>query len=191
MQQIADWLEKLGMSEYAQRFAENGIDISALPHLTIRTSRNRRSAGASEEITRGHRELAGAARATPEPAAANGAEDPRHRRAPPSHGDVLRPGRFDRALGPHGPRGLARGHFGLSEMRCRDRAPLRRVRREIHGRRRAGLLRLPAGARGRRRAGGAGRAGRRSARWRSSRRAHARRCKSASGSRPGSSWSAI
>ena len=26
MQQIADWLEKLGMSEYAQRFAENGID---------------------------------------------------------------------------------------------------------------------------------------------------------------------
>ena len=23
MQQVADWLEKLGMSEYAQRFAEN------------------------------------------------------------------------------------------------------------------------------------------------------------------------
>ena len=34
MQQIADWLEKLGMSEYARRFAENGIDIAALPHLT-------------------------------------------------------------------------------------------------------------------------------------------------------------
>ena len=34
MQQIADWLEKLGMSEYAQRFAENGISIAALPHLT-------------------------------------------------------------------------------------------------------------------------------------------------------------
>ena len=34
MQQIADWLEKLGMSEYAQRFAENGIDLAALPHLT-------------------------------------------------------------------------------------------------------------------------------------------------------------
>ena len=34
MQQIADWLEKLGMSEYAKRFAENGIDISVLPHLT-------------------------------------------------------------------------------------------------------------------------------------------------------------
>ena len=28
MQQIAEWLEKLGMSEYAQRFAENGIDFA-------------------------------------------------------------------------------------------------------------------------------------------------------------------
>jgi class 3 adenylate cyclase/predicted ATPase len=34
MQQIADWLNKLGMSEYAQRFAENGIDLSVLPDLT-------------------------------------------------------------------------------------------------------------------------------------------------------------
>jgi hypothetical protein len=33
MQQIADWLEKLGLSEYAQRFAENGIDLSVLPDL--------------------------------------------------------------------------------------------------------------------------------------------------------------
>ena len=34
MQQIADWLEKLGMSEYAQRFAENRIDFSVLRELT-------------------------------------------------------------------------------------------------------------------------------------------------------------
>jgi class 3 adenylate cyclase len=34
MQQIADWLEKLGMSEYAQRFAENRVDFSVLPDLT-------------------------------------------------------------------------------------------------------------------------------------------------------------
>ena len=34
MQQIADWLEKLGMSEYAGRFVENRIDISVLPDLT-------------------------------------------------------------------------------------------------------------------------------------------------------------
>ena len=34
MQRIADWLEKLGMSEYAERFAENAIDFSVLPDLT-------------------------------------------------------------------------------------------------------------------------------------------------------------
>jgi class 3 adenylate cyclase/predicted ATPase len=34
MQQIAEWLEKLGMSEYAQHFSENGISVAALRHLT-------------------------------------------------------------------------------------------------------------------------------------------------------------
>ena len=34
MQQIAEWLQKLGMSEYAHRFAENDIDFSVLRHLT-------------------------------------------------------------------------------------------------------------------------------------------------------------
>ena len=32
--EISDWLEKLGMSEYTQRFAENRIDLSVLPYLT-------------------------------------------------------------------------------------------------------------------------------------------------------------
>jgi class 3 adenylate cyclase len=34
VQEIAEWLYKLGMSEYAQRFAENRIDLSVLPDLT-------------------------------------------------------------------------------------------------------------------------------------------------------------
>jgi class 3 adenylate cyclase/predicted ATPase len=34
MQQIADWLEKIGMAEYAERFAENDIDMAVLPDLT-------------------------------------------------------------------------------------------------------------------------------------------------------------
>jgi SAM domain (Sterile alpha motif) len=33
MQQISDWFGKLGMSEYAQRFAENGFNLATLPHL--------------------------------------------------------------------------------------------------------------------------------------------------------------
>jgi SAM domain (Sterile alpha motif) len=34
MQEIADWLEKLGISEYAQRFAEHRLDFSVLRDLT-------------------------------------------------------------------------------------------------------------------------------------------------------------
>jgi class 3 adenylate cyclase len=34
MQQIADWLKKLGMSEYVERFAENDIDMAVLSDLT-------------------------------------------------------------------------------------------------------------------------------------------------------------
>src|SRR5215469_48330 len=34
MQQLADWLEKLGMSEYAERFVESDIDTSVLRDLT-------------------------------------------------------------------------------------------------------------------------------------------------------------
>src|SRR5215468_5652880 len=34
MQQIAEWLDTLGLSEYARRFADNDIDVSVLRHLT-------------------------------------------------------------------------------------------------------------------------------------------------------------
>ena len=45
--ELSDWLEKLGMSEYAQRFVENDVDISVLPHfkaITISRSLASRSA---------------------------------------------------------------------------------------------------------------------------------------------------
>ena len=34
MQQVADWLQKLGLGQYAQRFAENDISFGILPDLT-------------------------------------------------------------------------------------------------------------------------------------------------------------
>jgi class 3 adenylate cyclase len=69
MQQIADWLENLGMSEYAQRFAENGIDVSVLRYLT---DQDLEKIG----VLLGHRrkmlaaiaELVGAVQAPPQPA---------------------------------------------------------------------------------------------------------------------------
>jgi hypothetical protein len=33
MQQVADWLEKLSLGQYAQHFAENGIDFAVLTKL--------------------------------------------------------------------------------------------------------------------------------------------------------------
>ena len=34
MQQVTDWLEKLGLGQYAQRLAENDISFSVLSDLT-------------------------------------------------------------------------------------------------------------------------------------------------------------
>src|SRR5215831_17634701 len=33
---VTEWLESIGLSEYAQRFAENGIDLSVVCDLTDR-----------------------------------------------------------------------------------------------------------------------------------------------------------
>ena len=66
MQQIADWLEKLGMSEYAQRFAENDIDVSVLRDLTDQDLKEIGvSLGHRRKMLRGDRaSLAGAAPST-------------------------------------------------------------------------------------------------------------------------------
>jgi class 3 adenylate cyclase len=59
MQQIADWLEKLGMSEYAQRFAENDIDVEILNELTDKDfDRLGVSIGHRRKIMRAIREFA-------------------------------------------------------------------------------------------------------------------------------------
>src|SRR5208282_5334826 len=70
MQQIAEWLEQLGMSEYAQRFAENDIDSSVLPHLTDQDLKDLGvSLGHRRKLLAAIGELVGAIPATPVPAA--------------------------------------------------------------------------------------------------------------------------
>ena len=34
MRGVEDWLQSIGLGEYAQRFVENGVDLSTLPDLT-------------------------------------------------------------------------------------------------------------------------------------------------------------
>jgi class 3 adenylate cyclase len=62
MQQIADWLKKLGMSEYAERFAENDIDMAVLPDLTDQHLKDLGvSLGHRLKMLRAIRDLSGAA----------------------------------------------------------------------------------------------------------------------------------
>jgi class 3 adenylate cyclase/predicted ATPase len=60
MQQIADWLKKLGMSEYVERFAEERIEIDVLPELTDQDlERLSIPLGHRRRMLRAIRELAG------------------------------------------------------------------------------------------------------------------------------------
>ena len=68
MQQIAEWLEKLGMSEYAECFAENKIDVSVLRHLTDQDLKDIGVAlGHRRKILAAIAEFAGAAPAVSKP----------------------------------------------------------------------------------------------------------------------------
>jgi class 3 adenylate cyclase/tetratricopeptide (TPR) repeat protein len=67
--EVSDWLEKLGMSEYAERFAENRIDLSVLPDLTDQHLKDLGIAlGHRLKMLRAVRELSGAVLASPQPA---------------------------------------------------------------------------------------------------------------------------
>jgi class 3 adenylate cyclase len=70
MEEIADWLEKLGMSEYTQSFTEHRIDVSVLRHLTDQDLKDiGMPLGHRRKILAAIGELTGTARATPKFAA--------------------------------------------------------------------------------------------------------------------------
>ena len=74
MQQVADWLEKLGLGQYAQRFAENDINFSILSDLTDQDLKElgMSSLGHRRQLLRAIAELNAAEKGapTPPPAAA-------------------------------------------------------------------------------------------------------------------------
>jgi hypothetical protein len=74
VQEIGDFLEKLGMPEYGECFAQNKIDLSVLPNLTDR---------ASAEDAGGHPGASWRVASSIENRTHRGGEGPRHRRASP------------------------------------------------------------------------------------------------------------
>jgi class 3 adenylate cyclase/tetratricopeptide (TPR) repeat protein len=78
MQQIADWLQKLGMSEYVERFAENDIDMAVLPDLTDQHLKDLGvSLGHRLKMLRAIRDLSGAPVAVTAPSATMATEPTR------------------------------------------------------------------------------------------------------------------
>ena len=70
MATITEWLALLGLSEYAQRFAENDIDVTVLRHLTDQDLKEIGvSLGHRRKILASMVELAGAAPTRSQPAA--------------------------------------------------------------------------------------------------------------------------
>ena len=47
MQQIAEWLAKIGLERYAQAFIDNDIDVEVLRYLGCGSRKDRRLIGAS------------------------------------------------------------------------------------------------------------------------------------------------
>ena len=86
MQQIADWLEKLGLGQYAQRFAENDIDFTILSDLTDQDLKELgvSSLGHRRQLLRATAELNNVEKSTPKLPLRLQRPLPRNRRTPPS-----------------------------------------------------------------------------------------------------------
>ena len=167
---VGDWLRSLGLGQYEDAFRENEIDGEILPTLT---SEDLKELGVAIlghrrkmlDRDRGASRLVRGRRQTDRATAGRFDDADRGRRgAPATHGDVLRSGRLDRAVGAARSRGHARSHPQLPGRLFGRGGALRRVRREIHGRRRSRLFRLSARPRRGRRTGGPGGAGNRGGR---------------------------
>ena len=107
---VVVWLRSLGLGKYEAAFRENEIDETVLPSLTAEDLKELGVAALGHrrkllDAIAALRTDAGATApsATQRPRPVPRAHSRRPRRAPPSHGDVLRLGRLNGAIGAHGP----------------------------------------------------------------------------------------
>ena len=145
---VAAWLQGLGLERYVPAFRDNDIDAEVLRKLT---AEDLISIGVTSV---GHRRklldaIAGLGMAVPAavmtaPAPGPPAQvDAERRQLTVMFCDLVGSTALSARLDPGG---SARAHRRLPRARRRDGRPLRRLCRQIHGRRRADLFRLSAGA---------------------------------------------
>jgi hypothetical protein len=118
-QPIADWLEKLGLRQYAPRFTENDINVGILLHLTEQDLKERGvvSLGHRRQLLLAVAKLSGVQKGPAKP--------------PTTEAPITPYGTAERRQVTSAR--ILRGHLRLSEVRRRDRAALWRVRSEVHG----------------------------------------------------------
>ena len=140
MKQVSDWLEKLGLGHYAERFAENDVSFSVLSDLTDQDLKEIGvSLGHRRQLLREIANLGKTAATFPSAHATNSrAAYGGWWRAPLCDRDVLRSGRLDRHCRAARCRGMARPGRRLSRRRFgggdRDGRPSRQeARRRADG----------------------------------------------------------
>ena len=145
MQEIADWLKTLGLSEYAARFAENDIDTSVLRHLTDQDLKELGvSLGHRRKMLAAIAELGGAVPASPQPTFTEPkTQDTAERRqVTVMFSDLVGSTALSARMDPEDLREVISAYQKCVAETVRS---LRRLRGEIHGRRRARVFRLSAG----------------------------------------------
>ena len=150
---IVVWLRSLGLGKYEAAFRENEIDETVLPSLT---EEHLKQLGVTalghrvkllDAIAALRNDASG--RAPPIDAATTSSTPSAHpedraerRQVTVMFSDLVGSTALSARMDPEDLREVI---SGLPEVRCGDRAALRRLRSEVHGRRRPDLFRLPAG----------------------------------------------
>ena len=128
---LGGWLLSLGLEQYEAAFRDNAIDEAILPTLTAQDLKELGVVivGDRRKLLNAIAALRANSLATPldglsviDAPLPDAAE---RRQVTVMFSDL---GRFNGTVRTHGSGRPARGHFGLSEMRCRDRASLRGLR---------------------------------------------------------------
>ena len=136
MQQVSDWLEKLGLGQYAQRFAENDISFAVLPDLTDQDLKEiGLSLGHRRQLLRAIAELPSGANDAPKAAAATAAsaasqDTAERRQVTVMFSDLVGSTALSARMDPEDLREVISAY---QKSRRRDGGPLWRFRREIHG----------------------------------------------------------
>ena len=154
MQQVADWLEKLGLGQYAQRFAENDINLAILSDPTDQDLKELgvSSLGHRRQLLRAIAELNSAEKGAPKlaplrlrhPPPRNLYDAAERRQLTVMFCDLVGSTGGVGALDPEDMREIV----GAYHRSCAEQITSSRgVRRQVYGRRGAGLFRLSPGPR--------------------------------------------